>query len=61
MSPQAVKVEEAMGLIKCINLKGLTLKRSICVVHERNRHLTPAAKAFLALLNLPSQEMCTKC
>jgi DNA-binding transcriptional LysR family regulator len=50
MSPLAIQLEEKLDLIKALPIKGETFNRKISIVHERNRHLTPATIEFLKLL-----------
>ena len=40
----------AAGRLVTLDVDGLPLKRSWCVVHPRARHLTPVADAFLQAL-----------
>lgn len=50
MSPLAINLEEKTGLLKALPIQGESLTRKISIVHERNRHLTPATVEFLKLL-----------
>lgn len=47
---KSIALETAAGLLRMIPLAETTLTRDIIIVRERDRHLTPAAQAFLALL-----------
>ena len=46
----ACREEVAAGRLVTLDVDGLPLKRSWCVVHPRARHLTPVADAFLQAL-----------
>lgn len=39
--------ELQLGTLKIPNIKGFPLRRSWCLVHPVNKHLTPAARAFV--------------
>lgn len=47
ISGLAVEREVQQGLLQALRVRELSLTRSIVYVFEKNRHLTPAAKAFL--------------
>jgi len=36
-----------LGALKVLDIKGFPLRRSWCLVHPANKHLTPAARAFV--------------
>ncbi len=57
LSPRAVALEEKAGLLKSLSLHKISLTRDICLVHEKNRHLTPAARAFLDLMKIEVGDM----
>lgn len=50
ISTKAVEREVKYGLLKCLDLKEMKLKRNIQYVYEKSRHLTPAAREFLSML-----------
>ncbi|WP_409342205.1 LysR family transcriptional regulator [Paenibacillus sp. MBLB4367] len=51
VSKFAVKQELAGGLLACVPIEGLSFERGIRYVHYRNKHLSPAAKRMIALLD----------
>lgn len=51
MSKLAVNVEEQSGLIKVLEIEDYDLNRSINLVYDKRKHITPAGHAFLNLLN----------
>ncbi len=57
LSPKAVTIEVQAGLIKALPLDGVDLSRTIEIVHEKKRHLTPASEKFLEILIDPANSI----
>lgn len=51
VSKSAVQQEIKNGLLTAIPIKGVTFQRGIDYVHYKNKHLSPAAKQFIASLD----------
>lgn len=47
----SIQQEIKSGLLVKVPIKGITFNRGICYVYHRNKHLSPAAKHFIALLD----------
>ncbi|MCR8633810.1 LysR family transcriptional regulator [Paenibacillus radicis (ex Xue et al. 2023)] len=47
----AIKQETKHGLLVEIPIKGITFRRGISYIYHRSKHLSPAAKEFIALLD----------
>lgn len=57
MSPRMVEREVDAGLISTLTLDEVSLHRNIQWVCRKDRHITPAARAFLELLNQNGAEV----
>ncbi|WP_152395991.1 LysR family transcriptional regulator [Paenibacillus guangzhouensis] len=51
ISSFAIEQEVKHGLLVKVPIEGVTFKRGICYVYHRSKHLSPATKRFLALLD----------
>ncbi len=52
MSKASVQSEVKAGLIKTLKIEDFNLTRNINLVYDGRRHITPAGKAFIKLLNI---------
>lgn len=51
VSSFAIQQEIKSGLLVKVNIKGVKFNRGISYVYHRNKHLSPAAKQFISLLD----------
>lgn len=55
MSKASVEAEIKAGFIKVLEIEDYDLERNINLVHDKKKHITPAGKAFIKLLEIDSE------
>lgn len=58
LSKKSVEIEVQAGLLRCIDLKETKLFRTIHIVYEHNKFLTPAALEFIRMLTELADHVC---